>query len=158
MSSPSKAKGNRFERLVVNKASEAGLSSKRAYASNGMSLGLAEDVDCLVGGYKVQCKTRARIAKWIKVPESCDVTAVKEDRGDTYIVIRYEDWLELINLIDKKGKRQMDNNEKVKEINSLDLNDMKTLFSTYLANTKKFINQPHEKGERRNLFPFIYLR
>ena len=105
MASPSKAKGNRFERLVVNKASEAGLSSKRAYASNGMSLGLAEDVDCLVGGYKVQCKTRARIAKWIKVPESCDVTAVKEDRGDTYIVIRYEDWLELINLIDKKGKR-----------------------------------------------------
>ena len=35
----------------------------------------------------------------------------------------------------------MDNNEKVKEINSLDLNDMKTLFSTYLANTKKFINK-----------------
>ena len=104
MASPSKAKGNRFERLVVNTASKAGLSSKRAYASNGMSLGLAEDVDCLVGGYKVQCKTRARIAKWIKVPESCDVTAVKEDRGDTYIVIRYEDWLELINLIDKKGK------------------------------------------------------
>ena len=105
MASPSKAKGNRFERLVVNTASKAGLSSKRAYASNGMSLGLAEDVDCLVGGYKVQCKTRARIAKWIKVPESCDVTAVKEDRGDTYIVIRYEDWLELINLIDRINKK-----------------------------------------------------
>ena len=99
MASPSKAKGNRFERLVVNMASNAGLTSKRAYASNGISLGLAEDVDCLVGGYKVQCKTRARIAKWIKVPESCDVTAVKEDRGDTYIVIRYNDWLDLIKMI-----------------------------------------------------------
>ena len=42
---------------------------------------------------------RARIAKWIKVPESCDVTAVKEDRGDTFIVMRYNDWLELINMI-----------------------------------------------------------
>jgi putative sterol carrier protein len=78
-------------------ASDAGLTSKRAYASNGMSLGLEEDVDCLVGEYKVQCKTRKRIANWIKVPESCDVTAVKEDRGNTYIVIRYEDWLKLIN-------------------------------------------------------------
>ena len=101
MASPSKAKGNRFERLVVNMASEAGLTSKRAYASNGMSLGLEEDVDCLVGGYKVQCKTRARIAKWIKVPDSCDVTAVKEDRGDTFIVMRYNDWLELINMMGK---------------------------------------------------------
>jgi|TARA_R100001480_G_scaffold152735_1_gene155136 Holliday junction resolvase len=97
MTHPSKAKGNRFERLVVNMASDAGLTSKRAYASNGMSLGLEEDVDCLVGEYKVQCKTRKRIANWIKVPESCDVTAVKEDRGNTYIVIRYEDWLKLIN-------------------------------------------------------------
>tara|TARA_R110000824_G_scaffold330248_8_gene517056 strand:- start:262 stop:564 length:303 start_codon:yes stop_codon:yes gene_type:complete len=98
MASPSKAKGNRFERLVVNLAAEAGLTSKRAYASNGISLGLEEDVDCLVGGYKVQCKTRARIAKWIKVPDSCDVTAVKEDRGDTFIVIRYNDWLDLIKV------------------------------------------------------------
>ena len=96
MASPSKAKGNRFERLVVIMASEAGLTSKRAYPSNGLSLGLEEDVDCLVGGYKIQCKTRARIAKWIRVPESCDVTAVKEDRGNTYIVIRYKDWLKLI--------------------------------------------------------------
>ena len=98
MASPSKAKGNRFERLVVNLAAEAGLTSKRAYASNGISLGLEEDVDCLVGGYKVQCKTRARIAKWIKVPDSCDVTAVKEDRGDTFIVIRYNEWLDLIKV------------------------------------------------------------
>jgi hypothetical protein len=66
-----------------------------------MSLGLEEDVDCLVGEYKVQCKTRKRIANWIKVPESCDVTAVKEDRGNTYIVIRYEDWLKLINRIEE---------------------------------------------------------
>ena len=99
MPSPSKAKGNRFERQVVNIAKDAGLKSIRAYASNGKSLGEAEDVDCLVGGYKVQCKTRKRIANWIKVPDSCDVTAVKEDRGEAYIVIRYDDWLHLIKMI-----------------------------------------------------------
>ena len=48
MSSPSKAKGNRFERLVVKLAKEAGFTAQRAYASDGRSLGEAPDVDCLV--------------------------------------------------------------------------------------------------------------
>ena len=45
MSSPSKVKGNTFEREVVNQAKEFGLKSIRAYASNGISIGEAEDVD-----------------------------------------------------------------------------------------------------------------
>ena len=45
MSSPSKRKGNTFEREVVNQAREFGLKSIRAYASNGISIGEAEDVD-----------------------------------------------------------------------------------------------------------------
>ena len=45
MSSPSKRKGNAFEREVVNQARKSGLKSIRAYASNGKSLGEAEDVD-----------------------------------------------------------------------------------------------------------------
>ena len=102
MSSPSKAKGNRFDRLVVNQAKEAGFKAIRAYASDGRSLGEAPDVDCLVGGFKIQCKTRKHIANWIKVPESCDATAVKENRGDTFIVMRYDDWLDLLKLIDKE--------------------------------------------------------
>ena len=101
MPSTSKAKGNRFERLVVNLAKKAGFKAVRAYGSNGKSLGEAEDVDCLVGGFKVQCKTRKHIANWIKVPESCDVTAVKENRGKTYIVMRYDDWLNLLKLLGK---------------------------------------------------------
>ena len=99
MSSPSKAKGNRFERLVVNIAKKEGFKAVRAYASNGKSLGEAEDVDCLVGGFKIQCKTRKHIANWIKVPESCDATAVKENRGDIFVVMRYDDWLDLIKMI-----------------------------------------------------------
>ena len=96
MSSPSKVKGNTFEREVVNQAKEFGLKSVRAYASNGMSLGEAEDVDVKIEDLKGQCKRRKRIAKWLKPPESCDIALVREDRGETYVIIEYKDFLEIV--------------------------------------------------------------
>ena len=96
MTHPSKIKGNTFERECVNKAKKAGLKAQRAYGSNGKSLGLEEEVDALVGFYKVQCKRRKRIAKWIKPPECCDVALVREDRGKSYIIMEYEEWLDLV--------------------------------------------------------------
>ena len=51
MAHPSKVKGNKFERDVVNKAKEFGLDSKRAYASNGESLGMHAEVDLLIKDY-----------------------------------------------------------------------------------------------------------
>ena len=96
MSSPSKRKGNTFEREVVTQAKEKGIKSIRAYASNGMSLGEAEDVDVKIGKFKGQCKRRKRIAVWLKPPESCDIAIVREDRGKTYVIIEYNDFLELI--------------------------------------------------------------
>ena len=96
MTHPSKIKGNTFERECVNKAKKVGLKAKRAYGSNGKSLGLEEEVDALIGFYKVQCKRRKRIAKWIKPPECCDVALVREDRGKSYIIMEYEEWLDLV--------------------------------------------------------------
>ena len=96
MSSPSKRKGNTFEREVVTQAKEKGIKSIRAYASNGLSLGEAEDVDVKIGKFKGQCKRRKRIAVWLKPPESCDIAIVREDRGKTYVIIEYNDFLELI--------------------------------------------------------------
>ena len=96
MSSPSKIKGNTFEREVVNQAREFGLKSIRAYASNGMSLGEAEDVDIKIEEIKGQCKRRKRIAKWLKPPESCDIALVREDRGETYVIIEYDNFLEIV--------------------------------------------------------------
>ena len=96
MSSPSKRKGNAFEREVVNQAKGFGLKSIRAYASNGMSLGEAEDVDVKIGDLKGQCKRRKRIAQWLKPPESCDIALVREDRGETYVIIEYKDFLEMM--------------------------------------------------------------
>ena len=37
MSHPSKQKGNRFEREIVDKAKDRGLDAKRAWGSNGMA-------------------------------------------------------------------------------------------------------------------------
>ena len=96
MSSPSKVKGNTFEREVVNQAKEFGLKSIRAYASNGISIGEAEDVDVKIENIKGQCKRRKRIAKWLKPPESCDIALVREDRGETYVIIEYKNFLEII--------------------------------------------------------------
>ena len=96
MSSPSKVKGNTFEREVVNQAKKYGLKSIRAYASNGISIGEAEDVDVKIENLKGQCKRRKRIARWLKPPESCDIALVREDRGETYVIIEYGDFLEIV--------------------------------------------------------------
>ena len=101
MPSRSKQKGNRFEREVTNLAKEYSIESKRAYASNGLSLGHTEEVDVLLStpdkDWRVQCKVRKNIAKWIK-PDSrvVDLQVVKEDRGEIYAILPYGDFLELI--------------------------------------------------------------
>ena len=116
MSSPSKIKGNTFEREVVNQAKEFGLKSIRAYASNGMSLGEAEDVDVKIENLKGQCKRRKRIAKWLKPPESCDIALVREDRGETYVIIEYGDFLEIVAYM----KEMRDNGSSVKKFSMFD--------------------------------------
>jgi len=101
MPSKSKQKGNRFEREVTNLAKEYDIESKRAYASNGLSLGYAEEVDVLLStpdkDWRIQCKVRKNIAKWIKPDSSVvDLQVVKEDRGEIYAILPYGDFLELI--------------------------------------------------------------
>ena len=97
MAHPSKVKGNKFERDVVNKAKEFGLESKRAYASNGESLGMHAEVDLLIKDYKIQAKIRKNIASYLLPNENVDAQVIREDRGEAYIVLRLEDWLELIS-------------------------------------------------------------
>ena len=96
MPSPSKAKGNRFEREVVNKAKEAGLSAKRAWGSNGASLGMHEEVDLVIGKkpeIKVQAKCRKKLAAFLQPSEHVDVVVCKQDRGETLVISRLDDWL-----------------------------------------------------------------
>ena len=96
MAHPSKVKGNKFERDVVNKAKEFGLESKRAYASNGESLGMHAEVDLIIEDYKIQSKIRKSIASYLVPNENVDAQVIREDRGEAYIVLRLEDWLKTL--------------------------------------------------------------
>ena len=95
MTHPSKQKGNRFERLIVDKAHSYGVKGERAWGSNGRSLGMHEEVDVLLeGDLRIQAKCRKNIAKWIKPSEEVDAVVVKENRGEIYVILRYEEFLD----------------------------------------------------------------
>ena len=102
MTHPSKVKGNKFERDVVNKAKEFGLDAKRAYASNGESLGMHAEVDLVIEVdklevYKVQAKIRKSIASYLIPNDNVDAQVIRQNRGEAYIVLRFEDWLKSIS-------------------------------------------------------------
>lgn len=89
----SKRKGNTFERECVNQAKIEGFEAKRAYASNGLSLGYTEEVDVLIDGIPIQCKRRKKIARWLKPPVGAEAVLVREDHGETYLIQPYKAWL-----------------------------------------------------------------
>ena len=99
MAHPSKVKGKKFERDCVNTAKEFGLEAKRAWGSDGRSLGLAEDVDMVIDGIYAQCKIRKKLAKWVLPPESCNICIVREDRGETFVTLSYEDYLSMLRTV-----------------------------------------------------------
>ena len=100
MSHPSKIKGNKFERDCCKLAETFEIPSKRAWGSDGRSMGLHQEVDIVIGDKKYkdecncQCKIRKRLPDYI-FPKTnvVDCHLIREDRGDAYIVMRYEDYL-----------------------------------------------------------------
>ena len=93
MSHPSKLKGNRFEREIVDKAKDAGLDAKRAWGSNGIALGEHSEVDCVIDGAKIQAKVRKKLPAYLIPSKEVDSVVFKQDRGEILMLIRYEDWL-----------------------------------------------------------------
>lgn len=96
MASPSKAKGNGFERELVELAHANGLPAKRAWGSNGQALGEHETVDLLLAGLKIQAKRRKSIASFLQVPEACDAVIFREDRGSAMVLMSLERLFELL--------------------------------------------------------------
>ena len=106
-----KQKGNRIERECVNLAKGYGFESKRAWGSDGRSLGWHEEVDMIVipqkepkttvgGGkvrniYKFQVKGRKKIGELYKPCEHVYGQILKEDRKEALVTIRYQDLLDL---------------------------------------------------------------
>ena len=108
MPSPSKAKGTRFEREIVNKLTSLGITAKRAWGSNGASLGMHEEVDVLVGSsFKIQAKCRKKIASFLIPTEHVDAVICKEDRGEMLIIMRLDDVLS--ETLFMKKSNQVDN-------------------------------------------------
>lgn len=99
MASRSKAKGNAFEREVVEAAKLFGLEAKRAWGSNGASMGEAEEVDVLIEGIRVQCKRRAALPAYLQIPEGCDVVVVRQDRGDCLVLLPLEEYLRCLKML-----------------------------------------------------------
>ena len=102
MTHPNKVKGNSFERELVNDAKAHNLDAERAYASNGKSLGESEEVDLLVDVYRIQAKRRKKLPAYLQVPEGCDAVAFRQDRGDTLILLTWEEFLHLVQQIKEK--------------------------------------------------------
>ncbi len=90
----SKAKGNRFEKYVVDLAREAGKMALRAWGSDGRSLGMHQEVDIVIDGKKYQCKKRKHIAGYMKPSEHVDGQIVMEDYGEPLVVFRLKDYLD----------------------------------------------------------------
>ena len=88
MAHPSKLKGNRFEKEIVEKAKDTGLKAKRAWGSNGMALGEHPEVDS-----KIQAKVRKKLPAYLIPSKEVDSVVFKQDRGEILMLVRYEDWL-----------------------------------------------------------------
>ena len=101
MPNKSKAKGNRFEREIVEAVELHDIKCVRAWGSNGKAFGHHEEVDILINDeIKVQAKVRKASPKWIAPSEHVDVQIIKEDRGKMYVVHELNDWF-----IDKKDRK-----------------------------------------------------
>ena len=101
MPSKSKAKGNRFERQIVDRAKHFDLKAKRAWGSDGRAMGQHEEVDVVIGdNLRVQAKCRKKIAQWMIPNENVDIQVVKGDREIPLAVMPLDFFLILYKLSD----------------------------------------------------------
>tara|TARA_R100000664_G_scaffold34016_1_gene53435 strand:+ start:7390 stop:7737 length:348 start_codon:yes stop_codon:yes gene_type:complete len=104
MSHPSKQKGNGYERELVNLIQDSGMKAKRAYASNGESLGHHAEVDLVFGNadYKVQAKRRKKIADYLQVGEHVDFVVFRQDRGDSLVLMDLYRLLDILKALENE--------------------------------------------------------
>jgi len=96
MPSKSKTKGNAFERELVNQARKAGLTAVRAWGSNGEALGESPEVDCKIDGMRIQAKRRKKLPAYLDINDGVDAVAFRRDRGETLVLIKYANLLEML--------------------------------------------------------------
>ena len=93
----SKRKGTAYENELVEKLKDSGFKNvKRSWGSDGRSLGEASDVDIVADDVKIQAKRRKSIPKYLNLG-NCDVVMFREDRGITFVMMTFDDWVCLKN-------------------------------------------------------------
>ena len=116
MPSKSKVKGNTFERNIVNFFEAVGLSCRRAWGSDGRSMGLTEGVDgTLNDEYKWQAKCKKQISPFYIPNEEVDFQIFKGKRTGTDATMTADKLGEMINrmneLYQHNESLQMENKE-----------------------------------------------
>jgi hypothetical protein len=89
----------------VNTAKEVGLSAKRAYASDGRSLGKSEVVDVIVENTTIQAKRRKKVAQWLYPDyhgDDVDVVVTRMDRKEALAILPLQRLLELLKIEKEK--------------------------------------------------------
>jgi Holliday junction resolvase len=95
-----KRRGSDFEREVVNELIEAGLKAQRVPLSGATPFAKG-DVEVVAGfdgktRFTGECKRRARLPKIFEELGDFDFLALREDRGETLVVIRLKTFAELL--------------------------------------------------------------
>ena len=98
MPSKSKMKGNKFDIDIVNFFENVGLLCRRAWGSDGRSMGLTEGVDgTLNDEYKWQAKCKAQISPFYIPNEEVDFQIFKGNRTNTFATMSVQTLAEIIN-------------------------------------------------------------
>ena len=101
MTHKNKVRGNNLEREIVNAAKDIGLSAKRAYASDGRSLGKSEVVDVVVEHTTIQAKRRKKVAQWLYPDyhgDDVDAVVTRMDRKEPLAIIPLKRFLRLLQI------------------------------------------------------------
>lgn len=101
MTHRNKIRGNNLEREIVNDAKKIGLFAKRAYASDGRSLGKSEVVDVIVEHTTIQAKRRKKVAQWLYPDyhgDDVDAVVTRMDRKEALAIIPLKRFLRLLQI------------------------------------------------------------
>lgn len=101
MPNAAKRKGNTYEREINAALGARGWRCERAYGSNGRALGEVEECDNVAVApngrrVRIQAKRRKSVASYLYPPAGTDAVFVREDRSDTLVVLRLEDYAALV--------------------------------------------------------------
>jgi len=107
MTSKAKAKGYGYERELVYALRGFGCTSvQRAFGSDGRAMGEKADIDIKAEfngiDFKVQAKRRRALPKYLR-PGNANVVAMREDRGNTSLIMDIEFFFYCLTIANVNG-------------------------------------------------------